>query len=97
MADPHDHEHDHHHHHDHEHSHHHHEETIDGGMTFAQKMARLLEHWVKHNDDHSDNYRTWADRARENGLPEVADKLVSAAEQTDEITRIFKEARKEVQ
>ena len=98
----HDHEHPHHehHHHDHEHHHHghedhHHEQTSDGQMTFPQKMDRLLDHWIHHNDDHAENYRTWADRARQNGMDKMADMLDEAARQTEEITKIFQAAKKE--
>ncbi len=54
------------HHHDH-----HHDVTSD--LTFEEKLIKLLEHWLKHNQDHAQTYREWAQRAKRNDLAQVGD------------------------
>ena len=49
------------HHHDH-----HHDVTSD--LTFEEKLIKLLEHWLKHNQDHAHTYREWAERAKAHDL-----------------------------
>lgn len=98
MSHHHDHDHDHHHHdHDHDHHHHDHDHQHDhahgaGALSFPEKLVKLLDHWIQHNDHHAEDYRKWADQSRENGQDAVAELLDSAAELTDTITQRFREA-----
>ena len=70
--------------HDHEHSHGH--GGADAGeMSFREKLEKLLAHWIKHNKDHADTYRQWAERSRSEDLGAVAEMLDSAAEANNEI------------
>jgi predicted component of type VI protein secretion system len=81
MAHKHDHEdhHDHHHHHKHGHGHDHdHDKASE--MTFPDKMEKLLNHWIKHNRDHVQTYRTWAERALEAGMQDISKQIEEAAE-----------------
>jgi hypothetical protein len=55
-------------------------------------MVKLLTHWIQHNNDHASNYRDWANRATEKGLPHIAEKLEEAARLTDQITNTFTDA-----
>ena len=83
----------HNHHHDHEHDHDHHHEGQSGStLTFEDKFIKLLEHWVKHNDDHAQNYRDWGHKAAHQGLPEVENLLQDAARLTDDISDKFNQA-----
>ena len=79
--------HHHHHHHDHDHDH-----EIESTLTFDEKMIKLLEHWVKHNDDHAETYRDWAKKAKENNMDEAGSLISDAAEMTLVISRKFEEA-----
>jgi len=89
----HDHGHDHHHHHhDHDHHHNHDHGHSHGSLSFSEKLVKLLDHWIQHNDHHAEDYRKWADQSRENGQDAVAELLDSAAELTDTITERFREA-----
>jgi hypothetical protein len=98
------HHHDHGHPHDHDHPHDHHADDHHHGhahshtpLSFAEKLEKLLVHWIQHNDHHIGDYRKWAQAARENGQAEVADLLESAVELTDGISDRFREATKKVQ
>lgn len=89
----HDHNHGHHDHcHDpHEHDHgnhghcHDHSQGQPGEMAFEEKMAKLLDHWLKHNADHAENYRQWAAKAAENHMKDVGKLLEEIADMTMEM------------
>jgi hypothetical protein len=74
------------HHHDHHHGH------TPEPLSFSEKLVKLLDHWIDHNDHHAEDYRKWAQDARENGHTEVAELLESAAELTGTISDRFREA-----
>ena len=57
-------------------------------------MIKLLEHWIKHNDDHADSYRDWAEKARAHGMPDAGKHLQEVAELTGSITGKFIEILK---
>jgi len=43
------------------------------------RLQRLLPHWIEHNEEHAEEFRKWAERAREAGEVHVADHLLTAA------------------
>jgi len=89
----HDHHHSHPHDHDHEHSHDHdHAHAAASTLSLEEKFIKLLEHWVKHNDDHARTYKAWADKAQHAGMSGVAQLLQEAAEMTDAISVKFDQA-----
>jgi len=55
-------------------------------------MIKLLEHWIKHNDDHAETYRDWAQKAKEKNMREAGLLLEDAAEMTRMISKKFEEA-----
>ena len=94
----HDHDHHHHHHdqdhshpHDHDHDHHHDHGPVE--MSFSEKMAKLLDHWIGHNDDHAKSYQGWADQARQNQLTRVAVLIEEAAAMSLAVNEKFMQAK----
>ncbi len=79
------------HHHD---QHHHHDHDISSDMSFDKKMGKLLEHWIKHNADHSETYRDWAVKVKENNMDNIYPLLEEAADITLKINEIFDKALK---
>jgi hypothetical protein len=86
------------HHHDHDHSnghaddhHHDHAHPTHDTLSFEEKMIKLLEHWIKHNEDHADSYRDWAQKAQAKGMPDAGALLGEVAEMTADITGKFEE------
>jgi hypothetical protein len=59
-----------------------------------EKLAVLLNHWIKHNEDHTKEYRKWADTSYRHGLKEVADNLRIAADLILKSNEIFIAAKK---
>lgn len=85
---------DHHHtdpHHHHDHEHHHHQPSSE--MPFSEKMLKLLQHWIKHNSDHAITYQEWAAKSRDNGLPDLAEKIEQIAELTQQINEKLSQAQ----
>ena len=78
-------------------THHHnrrHDHEVQSTLSFDEKMIKLLEHWIKHNDDHATTYRDWAQKAKEKDMDEAGSLLEDAAEMTLEISKKFEEAAK---
>jgi rubrerythrin len=61
-------------------------------MSMEEKLAKLLGHWVQHNEEHAKSYELWATRAKESGLEKVASLLETAAEKTRAADADFKAA-----
>ncbi len=95
----HDHDHKHHNHHEH-HDHHHHDhgerQEPKSTMSDKEKLVKLLDHWVAHNNDHADNYAQWSGKAEEMGLEQVARLLKDAADLTHAISDKFIKAKETI-
>ncbi len=72
--------------------HHSHDHEIQSTLTFDEKMIKLLEHWIKHNDDHAETYRDWAQKAKAKNMRKASSLLEDAAEMTQMISKKFEEA-----
>ena len=75
-------------HHNHEHDHTH---EIQSTLSFDEKMIKLLEHWITHNNDHAETYRDWAKKAKEKNMDEAGSLLEDAAQMTLVISKKFEE------
>jgi hypothetical protein len=75
-------------------SHHHHGREIKSALSFDEKMIKLLEHWIQHNEDHARTYRDWAQKAKEKNKNETAQLLEDAAGMTLRINKTFESAMK---
>lgn len=91
----HDHQNDHEHHHGHDHCHGH--SHRQSPLSFSEKLATILDHWIQHNGHHAEDYRQWAKNARDNGQAAAAQMLESAAELTETISGRLREAAATVQ
>ena len=84
--------------HDHHHHHHHgHDAVHDHGAgtapDFDTKLARILEHWRRHNQDHLSGYRQWAEDAAAHGHAAVAAHLEAVLDLSGQITERLDQAR----
>jgi hypothetical protein len=73
--------------HDHNHSH-----DQPRELTFEQKLEKLFGHWIEHNDSHKDTFYTWAGRAREAGLDQIAENIEKAGLLSEDVTRQLRDA-----
>jgi hypothetical protein len=46
-------------------------EEPEGKICMPEKLLRIVEFWLHHNEEHAQSYRDWADRARKMGFEEV--------------------------
>ena len=67
--------------------HHHHD--IQSDLTFEEKLLKLLNHWIKHNDDHAGTYQEWMERMKEHHMDEAANLIEEAATLTHRINETF--------
>jgi hypothetical protein len=72
--------------------HHHHDHDSHGKMPFDEKLLKMLNHWIKHNEDHASNYRNWAEKAKANGRKEAGALLDEAAVMSLVVNEKFKKA-----
>jgi hypothetical protein len=80
------------HHHDHEHHHHHHHSPAEAEMTVLAKAVKMIEHWIRHNEDHSKTYREWADKLKKENLPAAAALIDEIAATQNSINEKFQQA-----
>jgi hypothetical protein len=93
----HNHDHAHEHTHDHAHEHNHgHSHTQSEELSLEQKLERLLDHWISHNDSHKDTFFTWAQRARGEGIDQIALNLEKAGQLSQQVTTQLKDALKKL-
>ncbi|MFW6147742.1 MAG: hypothetical protein ACOC6B_05045 [Thermodesulfobacteriota bacterium] len=75
--------------------HHHHDDTgFKGGLSDKKKLKKLLEYWIKHNEDHADTYREWSQKAVSLEMQDIAGILNEASNTTLSINAQFQKALK---
>ena len=78
---------------DHIHDHHHDDDKV---LTFEEKFVKLLEHWIKHNEDHADTYRKWMGKVEGSKVAGAYEVLNKAAAMTEMINNEFKEVLRQI-
>lgn len=79
--------------------HHHHEDThIENhdSSSEKEKLGKLFQYWIKHNEDHAKTYLEWSKKADIEGLKYVVSCLEKASELTMSINKLFNEAMKKI-
>jgi hypothetical protein len=61
-------------------------------LSFAEKGGKLLQHWLHHNEEHSQSYRRWATEFRNHQFGDVAALLENAVDLTEQINHTLSEA-----
>ena len=65
-------------------------------MPFEEKLKKILDHWIKHNMDHAETYRDWAERAHQAQMDDVARLLKEAADLNITMNEKFEAAKKQI-
>ena len=76
-----------------QHQHDNHHETVSI-LSFDEKIIKLLEHWIKHNNDHAKTYMDWAKKLKDNDMNKIGSLLEDAIHMTAQINQKFEEALK---
>ena len=53
------------------------------------KLKTLLNYWIEHNQEHSEEFKEWAGKARQMGEGNVADEILQAVGNMDKVTEIL--------
>jgi rubrerythrin len=78
-------------------NHHHHDDAHledQGTLSEREKLGKLLEYWIKHNEDHARTYLEWSKKADSQGLKDIVSLLKEASEMSTSINKLFKKAIK---
>lgn len=65
-------------------------------MSMEEKITTLLKHWIDHNNSHMETYQSWAQKAEDASLAQVAGLLKETAEASGEITEKLNAALKAI-
>lgn len=56
------------------------------------KLKTLLNYWIEHNKEHSQEFKEWADKARGLGENEVSKEMLDAVKDMDKATELLSRA-----
>jgi len=59
------------------------------GAEDKARLRKLLSYWMEHNQEHSQEVRDWANRAKTLGEVEVAEEMLRAAQAMDKASGLF--------
>lgn len=63
-------------------------------MKEITRISYLIEHWMKHNEDHAKSYMEWAMKASDAGNIDLSRILVKLYLESKRLNRLFESARK---
>jgi nickel/cobalt exporter len=58
------------------------------------KLRTLLNYWMEHNKEHSQEFREWADKVKGFGEAEVAEEMLQAVQEMDKASERLLQALK---
>ena len=53
------------------------------------RLKTLLSYWVEHNEEHSQEFKEWAEKAKEMGEADVAREIMQAVDNMDKVSEIL--------
>ena len=56
------------------------------------KLRTMLDYWMEHNKEHSQEFREWADKAKTLGETEAAEDILQAAQEMDKANEFLSQA-----
>ncbi len=66
------------------------------GKDDRDNLKTLLKYWIAHNQDHSEEFREWAEKAKVMGEKEVALEIQQAVKQMNKATVLFTQSLKKL-
>ena len=67
------------------------------GSNERTKLRTLLNFWIEHNREHSQEFREWADKAKAFGEVQVGEEMLQAAQEMDKASRFLFRARRRLE
>jgi hypothetical protein len=59
------------------------------GQAEKDKLSALLDYWVKHNKEHGEEFKEWAEKAKDFGEAAIHDELMQAYEEMDKTNALL--------
>jgi hypothetical protein len=72
--------------------HHHPDHGHPAELSLDDKLIKLLEHWIRHNQEHAKTYGDWAEKAAADSKEEVSILLNEAVRLSIDLNRKFEKA-----
>jgi len=66
-------------------------------MDERAKLRTLLIYWIEHNEEHSQEFREWADKAKAMGEAKAGEDILQAAQQMDKASEILSSTLKRLE
>jgi len=61
-----------------------------------ESISTMLQHWIEHNERHSESFNEWAMRLKDAGYRRAGEEIMHAAEKMDQSTECLKRAIEEI-
>ena len=61
------------------------------------KLRALLNYWIEHNKEHSQEFREWVNKAKVLGEAEAGEDMLRAAQEMDKASEILSQALKRIE
>lgn len=75
------------------HKHHHHDHDQSVKNDDLNKLLILIDHWIEHDDSHTEAYRIWAGKASGQGEDEIAKEIHLAVKDSEAVKGHLKRAK----
>ena len=56
------------------------------------RIRTLLNYWIEHNTEHSQEFKEWAGKAKVSGETEAGEDMLEAAKEMDKVSEILSQA-----
>ena len=67
------------------------------GNDERDKLRALLNYWIEHNKEHSQEFKEWADKAKTFGEVEIAEEMLQAAQEMDKASKLLSQSLKRLE
>lgn len=67
------------------------------GSDERAKLKVLLNYWMEHNREHSQEFTEWADKAKALGEVEIAEEILQAAQEMDKASVLLSQSLKRLE
>ena len=67
------------------------------GSDERTKLKALLNYWMEHNREHSQEFKEWADKAKALGEVEIAEEILQAAQEMDKASGLLSQSLKRLE
>jgi hypothetical protein len=66
-------------------------------MDEIEKLKKLIPHWMEHNDEHAETYKSWAEKMSSLKKKELSEILIRLYQESKKLRELFKEAMRMIE